>query len=68
MIKAVMIIWMGVGQAQTFDTLPFNSMAECTAARGIMADAIADKWDSWSYNYGDSFRRKSICVSLTGDN
>jgi len=67
LIKAIMIIWLGATNAQTFDTVPFPSMAECTSAREAMAQGIGDKWDTALRSYSKDFRNDSICVSLTGD-
>jgi hypothetical protein len=33
MTKAVLIIWIGLGQSQTLTTEKFDSMEECKAAR-----------------------------------
>lgn len=36
MTKAVLIIWIGIGQSQVLDITPFDSIAECEAARSAI--------------------------------
>ncbi|MDW9808618.1 hypothetical protein GOA93_06175 [Sinorhizobium meliloti] len=41
---AIMIIWFGSGKYAQFDAERYNSMAECQAAKKVIASQYADTW------------------------
>lgn len=46
MTKAIMIIWMGIGQAQVLTTEKFDTEAECEAAKAGIVMHYNGKWSS----------------------
>jgi hypothetical protein len=61
---AVMIIWMGVGSNETFDSMKFDSLDQCEATRARMAQAIGAKWNNSIRSYSDRFEQRSFCVDI----
>jgi hypothetical protein len=37
-MKALLVVWIGLGNTQVLDITPFETMAECTAAQDELQD------------------------------
>ena len=61
MKTAIMIIWMGLGQTQTFDTEQFPTIEICEQARTAMSISIKNQWSKSSQL---RFLSGSICVEI----
>jgi len=61
MKTAIMIIWMGLGSSETFDTESFPNKEVCELARTAMSYGIRSKWSE-----GDQYRflNGSICIEI----
>ena len=60
--KFVLIIWIGSAQTQSFDTLQFDTMADCQSARLKIAESYGTAWIGYNTEY---FFNNSKCVDAT---
>lgn len=44
--KFLLVVWIGAGQTQTLDITPFDTLAECEAAKNAVY-AVTDRDQKW---------------------